>query len=405
MDVPTEPDRILYAQSVHDQAEIDAVLGVLGGGPTALRPGKNVAEMERQVAALFGKPLGMMCNSGSSALYLAVELLDLPKGSEVITSPLTFSTDIAPIVRAGCIPVFADVEPDTFNIDVAGIEAMITPLTSALLIPNLIGNAPDWDAIRHIADRHGLKVIEDSCDGLGLTLRGTPTGTRSDISVTSFAMAHIITCAGNGGMVLLESDELRDLGLMLRRWGRRSEPHLYGSKGGGRVFREDLDGIPYDNDYIFDVLPWNFEPSELGAAFGLAQLAKLDAFTATRQRHFASYTEFFGQHLDTFVPARQTEGVDTAWLCYPVLVRPDAGFHRSDLQEYLEGFGIDTRTVWTGNVTRQPMMKGVEFRVPPAGLPNADRVMERGLLLPCGHGTTDAERQFVQDQIATYLTR
>jgi len=399
------PPRILYAQSVHDQAEIDAVLAVLQGGPTALRPGPHVMEMERKVAALFGKPLGLMCNSGSSALYLAIELLDLPKGSEVITSPLTFSTDIAPIVRAGCIPVFVDVELDTFNIDVARIEEMITPATSALLVPNLIGNAADWDAIRQIADAHGCKVIEDSCDGLGMTLRGTPTGTRSDISVTSFAMAHIVTCAGNGGMVLLESDELRDLGLMLRRWGRRSEPHLFGTKGGGRVFREDLDGIPYDNDYIFDVLPWNFEPSELGAAFGLCQLDKLAEFQSVRQRHFAGYSDYFAQQADTFIPARQTEGLDTAWLCYPVLVRPEAPFGRADLQEYLEGRGIDTRTIWTGNVTRQPMMKGVEFRLPASGLPNADRVMESGMLLPCGHGTTDAEREFVIDQITSFLKR
>src|SRR5262249_1147384 len=182
-------DRVLYAQAVHDQAEIDAVLEVLQGGPTGLRPGKNVAAMEARTAELFGKPLGMMCNSGSSALYLALELLGLPRGSEVITSPLTFSTDISSIVRAGMIPAFVDVEPEPFNVDVSAIEAMITDKTKAMLFPNLIGNAPDWDAIRVIADRHGLKVIEDSCDALGATLRGTPTGTRSDISVTSFAMA------------------------------------------------------------------------------------------------------------------------------------------------------------------------------------------------------------------------
>jgi CDP-6-deoxy-D-xylo-4-hexulose-3-dehydrase len=218
-------------------------------------------------------------------------------------------------------------------------------------------------------------------------------------------MAHIVTCAGNGGMVLLESDQLRDLGLMLRRWGRRSEPHLYGTGGKGRVFREDLDGIPYDNDFIFDVLPWNFEPSELGAAYGLAQLDKLPAFWATRQRHFAAYSEYFRARSDLFVPARQTEGVDTAWLCYPVLVQPDAGFSRADLQEYLEVEGVDTRTIWTGNVTRQPMMKGVEFRQPADGLPNADRVMETGMLLPCGHGITDEQRDVVLAKITAFLDK
>jgi CDP-6-deoxy-D-xylo-4-hexulose-3-dehydrase len=398
-------ERILYAQSVHDENEIEAVLGVLNGGPIALKPGPNVAELERQIATLFGKASGLMCNSGSSALYLAIELLDLPRGSEVITSPLTFSTDIAPIVRAGCIPVFVDVEPDTFNVDVARIEEMITPKTKAMLFPNLIGNAPDWDAIRAIADRHHLPIIEDSCDGLGMTYRGTPTGTRSDISVTSFALAHIITCAGNGGMVLLDDDDLRDRGLMLRRWGRRSEPHLYGTRGGGRVFREVLDGIPYDNDYIFDVLPWNFEPSEMGAAFGLQQLAKLDRFTKIRREHFATYDTYFAEHLDTFVPARQTPELETAWLCYPVLVRPEAGFHRSDLQEHMEAAQIDTRTIWTGNVTRQPMMHGVEYRTPADGLPNADRVMESGMLLTCSHGSTPQQIERVLAEIDAFLAK
>jgi CDP-6-deoxy-D-xylo-4-hexulose-3-dehydrase len=396
-------ERVLYAQSVHDQTEIAAVLEVLNGGPTAFRPGPNVKAMEQRVAELYGKPFGLMCNSGSSAIYLAIELLALPAGSEVVTSPLTFSTDIAPIVRAGLIPAFVDVEPDTFNVDVARIEEMITPSTKAMMFPNLIGNAPDWDAIRAIANRYGLPVIEDSCDALGATLRGTPTGTRSDISVTSFAMAHIITCAGNGGMVLLDSDEQRDDGLMFRRWGRRSEPHLFGTKGGGHTFQEDLDGIPYDNDYIFDKLAWNFEPSEMGAAFGLQQLKKLDRFIEVRQRHFADYTAFFQDHLDSFVPPRQTADLDTAWLSYPFLVRPGAGFHRSQLQEYLDQAGIDSRTLWTGNVTRQPMMHGVDHRQPPDGLPNSDRVMEGGLAVSCSHGMTDGERKHVMSTIEEFL--
>src|SRR5205085_1914484 len=133
---------------------------------------------------------GVMCNSGSSALYLAVDLLGLQPGDEVITAAVTFSTDVAPLVRAGLVPVFVDVEPDTYNVDVDAIEPMIGPQTRAVLIPNLIGNAPDWDRIRAIADAHGLQVIEDSCDALGSTLRGTPTGARSDISVTSLALSH-----------------------------------------------------------------------------------------------------------------------------------------------------------------------------------------------------------------------
>jgi CDP-6-deoxy-D-xylo-4-hexulose-3-dehydrase len=395
--------RVLYATAVYDHEEIQAILDVLADGKGTLRIGRNVAAMEQRVAELFGKASGVMCNSGSSALYLAVELLGLAPGSEVITSPLTFSTDLAPLVRAGVVPVFVDVEPDTFNVDVTGLEAMIGPETRAILLPNLAGNAPDWDRVREIADRHDLLVIEDSCDALGARLRGTPTGTRSDLSVTSFALSHIITCAGNGGMVLLDDDGLRDRCLSLRRWGRRSEPQLYGSRKGERSFWEDLDGTRYDNLFIFDDVGWNFEPSELGAAFGLRQLDKLPANYARRRRNFALYNELLARYPDLLVPPRQLDGLDTAWLSYVFLVAEEAGFGRSDLQQFLEPRGIDTRTVWTGNATRQPMMQGVPFRQPEGGLPHADGVMERGILVPMGHALDDDDIAYVCDGIEAFL--
>jgi CDP-6-deoxy-D-xylo-4-hexulose-3-dehydrase len=273
--------RIDYAGSVHDEREIEAVVEVLRGGPTALRIGRNVKAMEARVAELFAKRRGVMCNSGSSALYLAVEVLGLVPGDEIVTSSVTFSTDVAPMVRAGVVPAFVDVTPDTFQIDVEGIEEMIGSRTKAILAPNLIGNAPDWDRIREIADRYGLMVVEDSCDALGLTLRGTPTGTRADISLTSFALSHIITAAGTGGMVCFDDDALADRALLLRRWGRRSEVQLFGSKKGiDKRFFSTIDGgdgfeeMEYDNLFIFDEVGWNFEPCELSAAFGLVQLDK-----------------------------------------------------------------------------------------------------------------------------------
>jgi CDP-6-deoxy-D-xylo-4-hexulose-3-dehydrase len=396
--------RISYAGSVHGKEEIDAVVDALRD-PAGLWPGRRVNRMEREVAALFGKSSGLMCNSGSSALYLAIELLDLPEGSEVITSALTFSTDLAPMVRAGLVPVFVDVEPDTYNADVSAIEAMIGPSTRAILLPNLIGNAPDWDSVRAVADRHGLRVVEDSCDALGATLRGTPTGTRSDISVTSFANSHIITCAGNGGMVLLDDDSLRDRGLLLRRWGRRSELHFFGSKRRERTFWEDLDGIRYDNQFIFDELAWNFEPSELGAAFGLEQLKRLPSNHERRRRNFALYTDFVTSHPREFVAPRQLDGLETAWLCYPITIRPDAGFERAQLQQFLEDRGVDTRTIWTGNATRQPMMRAARYRTPPGGLPGADRVMAGGMILPCSHALDDAAVEYVIAQLQAFLDR
>lgn len=397
-------DRVFYSSSVHDEAEIAAVVEVLRSGPQGLWPGRRVNAMERRVAELFGKARGVMVNSGSSALYLAVELLGLRPGDEVVTCGLTFSTDIAPIVRAGATPVLVDVEPDTFCVDVGRIEEMITPRTKALLMPNLIGNAPDWDAIRAIADRHGLVTVEDSCDTLGPRLRGRPTGERSTFTVTSFANSHILTCGGNGGMLLLDDEERRDRALMLRRWGRRSEVQFFGTKRGDHSFWEDLDGVRYDNQFIFDELGWNFEPSEMGAAFGLAQLDKLEANLARRRRTFERYTEFFSGHRDRFTLPRPTADLETAWLGYPLCILPGAGFARPELQEHLDRNGIDTRTIWTGNVARQPMLAGRPVVLPADGLPNADRVMETGVLLPLSHAIDDATLDFVLDTVDAFLT-
>ncbi len=398
-------DRVFYSSSVHDEREIEAVVEVLRSGPQGLWPGRRVAAMERQVSALFGKRAGVMVNSGSSALYLAIELLGLAPGAEVVTCGLTFSTDIAPMVRAGLIPVLVDCELDTFCVDTELIEEMITPRTGALLFPNLIGNAPDWDAIQAIAARHGLPVIEDSCDTLGPLLRGRPTGERSTMTVTSFANSHILTAGGNGGMLLLDDDDARDRALMLRRWGRRSEVQFFGTKRGERNFWENLDGVRYDNQFIFDELAWNFEPSEMGAAFGLEQLKKLDGNLARRRRTFERYTEFFGTYQDRFGLPRQTPELETAWLGYPLVIAADAGFERADLQVFLDGRGIDTRTIWTGNVARQPMMHGQTVVVPDAGLPNADTIMESGVLLPLSHAIDDETLDFVFAQLTEFLSR
>jgi CDP-6-deoxy-D-xylo-4-hexulose-3-dehydrase len=396
-------DRVFYSSSVHDEREIEAVVEVLRSGPQGLWPGRRVNAMEREVASRFGKDRGVMVNSGSSALYLAVELLGLQPGDEVVTCALTFSTDVAAIVRGGLTPVFVDVEPRTFCVDVSRVAEMLTPRTGAMLFPNLIGNAPDWDAIRTLADGYGVPVVEDSCDTLGARLRGTPTGARSSISVTSFANSHIITCGGNGGMVMVDDDELRDRALLLRRWGRRSELHFFGSKRRDRNFWEDLDGVEYDNQFIFDELAWNFEPSEMGAAFGLEQLKKLDGNLARRREIFDHYTTFFAPLADRFELPRQLQHLETAWLGYPLVITEHAGFGRPEFQRFLDARGIETRTIWTGNVARQPMLRGRRLRQPADGLPNADVVMARGVLLPLSHAIDDPTLEYVLAQLEEFL--
>ena len=366
--------------------------------------GEQVTAFESRVAELLAKRHGVMVNSGSSALRLAIDLLDLAPGDEVVTPVLTFATDVAPMVQSGIVPAFVDVEPDTYQIDVDGIEEMIGPRTRAILAANLVGNVADWDRIREIADAHGLAVVEDSCDVLDAWLRGERTGTRADISVTSFARGHAITAAGNGGLVGVDDEELLDRCLMQRRWGRRSETYLFGSRRGEKErFGPLADGTPYDLVFLFETIGYNFEPSELGAAYGLVQLEKLADYNERRRLNWQRLDDFFAGVEDLVVRPRTREDALVAWMRYPFLLRE--GVDRTAIQRELESRGIASLMVWTGNIVRQPGFAGIEHRAPASGFPNADRVMDSALSLPCHHALASDDVGFVIESLAEVFAR
>jgi CDP-6-deoxy-D-xylo-4-hexulose-3-dehydrase len=392
--------RLTEAGPVHDEREINAVLEVLRSGLLDLGP--NVAEFERRGAELLAKSHGVMVNSGTSALWLAVDLLGCEPGDEVITSPLTFSSDVAPLVRSGIVPVFVDVEADTYQIDANAIEAMIGPRTKAILAPNLTGNCPDWDRIRAIADAHGLLVVEDSCDVLDSKQNGTRTGLRADIVVTSFARTHSMTAAGNGGLIAVNDPEWYDQTLVRRRWGRRSETYLFGSrKGSDDRFGPLSDGTPYDLLFVFDDMGYNFEPSEIMAAYGLVQMDKLPEFNARRQRNKLALDAALAPHADKVVAPRTNPGIETTWMRYPFLLAD--GIDRTAAQEYFLERNIPTRMVWTGNILRQPGFANIAHRQPANGLPNCDRVMDRALSLPLHHGLTSDDVGHMVDSVNGWL--
>lgn len=393
--------RVNYGQTVHGQAEIDAVVNVLR---SSTQMGVHVAEMQQRVAALFAKRHGIMVNSGSSANFLAFKLLDLPAGSEVITPVLTFATTVAPIVHNGLVPAFVDVREGTYNIDEDAIEAQISPLTRAMMIPSLIGNLPDWDRLRGLADRHDLILVEDSADTLGATLHGTSTGTRSEISTTSFYGSHVINAGGNGGMICVNDDALARRALLLRSWGRSSSVFA-DSESVDKRFGVELEGIPYDAKFVFEELGYNLEPSEMGAAFGLVQLDKLPHNIALRQANYDRHRAFFRAFEHWFVLPEQLSQAETGWLAFPLTVRDTAPFTRRDLQIFLERRDIQTRVVFTGNILRQPAMAGIDARIAADGYPHADAVMRGGLLLACHHGLLDAQIEFIHQTFLDFVAR
>lgn len=380
-----------YGKTVHGEEEIAAVVEVLR---TSTQMGKNVREMEEKVAGLFNKKFGVMVNSGSSANYLAIEILQLPSGSEVITPALTFSTTVAPIVKNNLIPAFVDVEPHTFNIDVNQVESMITDKTRALMIPNLLGNLPDWKVLREIADKYNLIVIEDSADTLGATIDNAPSGRFTDISTTSFYGSHVINCAGNGGMLCVNEESLASKAKLLRSWGRSSSLFVESEAIENR-FNVNVDGLEYDAKFLFEALGYNFEPSEMGAAFGLVQLSKLDMNISLREKAFKQHFDFFHHYKEWFHLPAQLPASRTGWLAFPLIINDAAPFTRKQLQIFLEKKGIQTRTIFTGNILRQPGFKSILKKEQSGGYPNADQVMRSGMLIGCHHGLTPEMMNYI----------
>ena len=393
-------DKISYAKTVYGQDEIDAVVKCLN---ESTQMGNYSRKFESKIAELFDKRSCLYVNSGSSALYIGIEAYNFPEGGEVITPALTFGTTVGCLIKNKLIPVFVDVEPLSYCIDTNQIEEMITDKTVAILAPNLMGNICDWEKISKIAKVHGLIVIEDSADTLGGKINNKSSGQYSDMSITSFYGSHIINCAGNGGALMLNDQKVIDKAKLLRSWGRSSSLFDEKSEAIENRFNIDIGGIDYDAKFVFETAGYNLEGNELGAAFGLVQLESLERNIEIRERNFKIQNEFFLQYDDVFSVPQQTKNTKTGWLAYPILINKNTKFKRKDFQIFLEKRDIQTRVVFTGNIIRQPMMKNINYRTNDHGYPNADAVMERGVLLPVHHGMKDSMFERLHKTIKEFL--
>jgi len=395
-----EAIRVPYGMAVHDSEEENAVLEVIKKHKTIM--GERVKQFEKEIAMLFGKEQGIMVNSGSSANLLTFEVLDIPENSEVITPILTFATTLSPIIKKGLVPVFVDVEPETYIVNIDQIEQSITSKTKALMIPSLLGNVPDLKRLRKIVDDNNLIFIEDSADTLGATFDGIPTGKFSDVSTTSFYGSHIITAAGEGGMVCCNDKKMDKKCRILRGWGRSSA--INESEKIEDRFNIELDNIPYDSKFIFEEIGYNFLPTEISAAFGLVQLKKLNKFTQIRQKNFDDLNSFFSNQKFFKLP-KQLSQVKTSWLAFPLTINSDAPFSRMEIVKHLELHGIQTRPVFTGNVLRQPAFKKINCINMEKDYQIADNIMKNSFLIGCNHGLNEKHLEKIKVTFKSFLDK
>ena len=346
--------------------------------------GPRSIEFEEKIAKEFGKKFGVFVNSGSSACLLAIASMDLPKGSKIITPACTFSTTLAPIIQLGYKPVFVDVGLNDYVADIEQVVNAITEEVKAIMLPNLIGNKPNWKLLRQILknmDREDIILIEDSADTVTETLE-------SDISTTSFYASHVITAGGMGGMVMFNDEKYVKRALMFRDWGRIGD----NSEDMSERFAHDVDGLPYDYKFLYGVLGYNMKCSEMSAAFGLVQLERFQTFKNKRRDNIKRYLENLKDVKELILP---DDSIEPNWLAIPLQTE-----RRLELLNFLESNNIQTRVTFAGNVTRHPIYREYlqEFK-------NSDLIMKNGFLLGAHHGMGLDDVDYVCDKIKEFFNQ
>ena len=375
--------KIWYApnkKEAYGDLEIQAVIECLNDGWLA-GFGPRSVEFEKRVSALFSKKYGLFVNSGSSAILLGLNSLNLDKDVEVITPACTFSTTLAPIIQCGLKPVFCDVEIGTYVPTPEQVCAKITEKTKVILLPDLIGSKPDWTKIRELAGPN-IVLFEDAADTITLT-------PETDIAITSFYSSHLITAAGSGGMVMFNNEKLLKRATMFRDWGRIGD----NSEDMKTRFEFSIDGIPYDYKFLYGAVGYNMKSSELNAAFGLVQIDRIEEIREKRQKVFNRYLENLKDLTDKLVLPINTFNSD--WLAIPFMTPK-----RLELLTFLEENNIQTRVCFAGNVTRHPV-----YREYLEVFPNSDRIMAEGFLLGAHHGMIVDDVDYVCAKIREFFNQ
>jgi len=376
-----------------------------------LTTGRYAEEFEAKFATYMQQRACMLVNSGSSANLIALSTLTSPllkskrlkPGDEVLGVAAGFPTTVNPIIQHGLVPVFVDVELDTFNVKVDAIENAISDKTKAIMLAHTLGNPFDLDAVKAIADKYGLYLIEDCCDAVGSTYNGKMVGTFGDMATTSFYPAHHITM-GEGGSVLTSNPLLKRIATSMRDWGRDCYCDPGCDNTCGRRFKGQFGDLPqgYDHKYVYSHIGYNLKVTDMQAAVGVAQLKKLPMFVEMRKANFKKLYAGLEQYQEYLILPKATPKSDPSWFGFPFNVRENGKFTRTQLAEFLEKHKILTRQLFAGNMTRQPAFKDVNYRVS-GSLQNTDYIMHNTIFIGVYPGIDDIRMDYILSVFAEFF--
>jgi CDP-6-deoxy-D-xylo-4-hexulose-3-dehydrase len=376
-----------------------------------LTTGRFNKAFEARLAARIGVRYAQTVNSGSSANLVAFAGLTshllseraLKPGDEVITAAAGFPTTVNPALQMGAVPVFVDIGIPDYNIDVDAVAAAITPKTRAIMVAHTLGNPFNAPALAQLAEQHNLFLVEDCCDALGAAIGGRHVGTFGDVGTLSFYPAHHITM-GEGGAVFTGDPVLRRAMEAFRDWGRDCYCEPGQDNTCQRRFGWQLGDLPagYDHKFTYSHLGFNLKITDMQAAVGLAQMDHLEAFIAARRANWAALKAALSDLQDVFILPEPTPGTEPSWFGFLLTVRDGAPFTRDALVQHLNAQRIGTRLLFGGNLTRQPYMKGRDFRVHGA-LTNSDKVMRDSFWIGVYPGLSEAHIGYMAETIRAFV--
>jgi CDP-6-deoxy-D-xylo-4-hexulose-3-dehydrase len=396
---------IPYAGRVYDHEEVEAA--VKSSLDFWLTLGPEGVAFEKELARYVGVKQAVLVNSGSSAnlvafMTLTSHTLDRPvvPGDEVITVAASFPTTVNPVIQAGCVPVFVDVDPRTANIDVNMLEAAYSDRTRAVMIAHTLGNPFDLDAVTAFCKQKKLYLVEDNCDALGSTYDGKKTGTFGDLATSSFYPPHHITM-GEGGAIYTSSAKLRTVIESIRDWGRDCWCASGQDNTCGKRFAWEWESLPhgYDHKYVYSHIGYNLKPTDIQAAIGRVQLRRIDAFAAARKRNWRRLRELLAPVEDRFRFMEPTAKSDPSWFGFFMTMREPDHAELTRICRYLDERKIGHRRLFGGNLLKQPAYKNIKHRVV-GSLQHTDDIMNGGMFLGVYPGLTD---EMLQTVAGTFL--
>jgi CDP-6-deoxy-D-xylo-4-hexulose-3-dehydrase len=376
-----------------------------------LTTGRFNEQFEKKLANFLGVKCLLTVNSGSSANLIAFSVLTSPKlkeraiqkGDEIISVAAGFPTTVNPIIQYGAIPVFVDVKIPTYNIDESLIEEAITEKTKAIMLAHTLGNPFNVKKIKEICIKYNLWLIEDSCDALGSKYNNQNVGTFGDLATLSFYPAHHITM-GEGGAVFTNSKKLERIAESFRDWGRDCYCEPGKDNTCNKRFSWQLGDLPYgyDHKYTYSHLGYNMKITDMQAACGLAQLDSLDEFINKRKNNF-KYLYKSLKNLEEFVILPEAEkNSEPSWFGFPLFLKNNNKYNRNDLIRYLSLNKIGTRLLFAGNLTKQPYMKNITFKVH-GNLKNTDLILENTFWIGLYPGLSEKHLEYMVDKIKNFF--